>query len=73
MYCLVYVGTIARLPRDINITINTPSLDGPDIQVGLLAPDHTQRPLATLALIILLVVVAIMIGYMLGRRRSARE
>jgi hypothetical protein len=72
MYCLVYVGTIARLPSEINITVRAPSLDGPDISVGLLAPHTSQRPLATLALIILLVVVALLVGYALGRRGNAR-
>ena len=69
MYCLLYVGTVARLPSEINLKISAPSLNGPNIQVGLLAPDHTQRPIATLALIILLIVLAILVGYALGRRR----
>jgi hypothetical protein len=71
MYCLLYIGTIARLPSEVHITVTTPSLNGPDIRVFLLAPGHTQRPLATLALIILLIVVALLVGYALGRRQRA--
>jgi hypothetical protein len=72
MYCLLYVGTVARLPSEINVTVSAPSLNGPDIHVALLAPGgHTQRPMATLALIILLIVLALLVGYALGRRRRA--
>ena len=69
MYCLLYIGTIPRLPSEVHITVTTPSLNGPDIRVFLLAPDHTQRPAATLALIILLIVIAILVGYAVGRGR----
>ena len=73
MYCLLYIGTIPRLPSEIHITVTTPSLDGPDIRVALLAPDHTQRPVATLALVILLIAIAILMGYAVGRRRGAHR
>jgi hypothetical protein len=67
---LLYIGTVARLPRDIDITITTPSLDGPTIQVGLLPPhERQQRGLATIALILLLVVIGVLVGYRLGQRR----
>jgi hypothetical protein len=72
MYCLLYIGTIPRLPSEVHITVTAPSLNGPDIRVFLLAPPgHTQRPLATLALIVLLIVVALLVGYALGRRQRA--
>jgi hypothetical protein len=69
VYCLLYIGTIPRLPSEIHVTVTTPSLHGPNIRVALLAPDHTQRPLATLALIVLVIVLALLIGYAVGRRR----
>ena len=72
-YCLLYVGTIARLPREIDVRVTAPSLNGPTINVPLLAPDHTQRPLATGALIVLIVVVAVVIGYAVGGRRGQRS
>ena len=70
MYCLLYIGTIPRLPSEVHITVTAPSLNGPNIRVFLLAPNGTtQRPLATVALIILLIVIALVVGYALGRRR----
>ena len=69
LYCLLYIGTIARVPSESNSHVSTPSAKGPPIQVALLPPQRTQRPLATLALIILIVAVAIAVGYVVGRRR----
>jgi len=69
MYCLLYIGTVARLPSEINVTVNTPSANGGTVPVGLLPPNQSQRPVATLALVILLVVIAIGVGYVMGRRR----
>jgi hypothetical protein len=69
MYCLLYVGTVARVPTEINVTINTPSLHGPNVKVALLAPNRSQRPIATLGLIILSLAVALLIGYVIGRRQ----
>jgi hypothetical protein len=71
LYCLLYIGTIPRLPSEVHITVTTPSLDGPDIEVLLLSPGHTQRPLATVALLVLLIVVALLVGYVIGRRQRA--
>lgn len=71
-YCLLYVGTVARLPSEINIRVTAPSFDGPTINVPLLAPDRSQRPLATVALLLLVVAVSITVGYALGRRRAQR-
>ena len=68
-YCLLYIGTVARLPSEINVTVNTPSANGGTVPVGLLPPNQSQRPVATLALVILLVVIAIGVGYVMGRRR----
>ena len=76
VYCLLYVGTLARLPTEIDVTVDTPGVNADggrvDVPVGLLPPDpRRQRPLATFALIVLLLVVAGAIGYYLGRRRLA--
>ena len=69
-YCLLYIGTVARLPSQINVRVNTPSLSGPTIQVGLLPPEQNQHAIATLALVLLIIVVAVAIGYVIGRRRA---
>ena len=76
MYCLLYIGTVARLPSEVNATIDTPVLsrsgERVTAPVGLLPPERNQRPLATLALILLVIVVAVAIGYLIGRRRAER-
>lgn len=80
MYCLLYVGTIARVPGDAgglsgnsHATVETRTREGDRVFVAVVPPDNSQRPLATIALVILLVVVAILIGYVIGRQRSLRE
>lgn len=80
MYCLLYVGTIVRVPSESNggssdshTTVETRTREGDSVFVAVVPPDNSQRPLATVALVILLVVVAILIGYVIGRQRSLRE
>jgi hypothetical protein len=69
LYCLVYIGTIARLPSEIDVRITAPSFEGPSIAVPLLPPQQqVQNGLLTFALILLVVVVALAIGYIIGRR-----
>ena len=79
MYCLLYVGTIARVPDDTTGSsssvskVETRTREGDSVFVVVVPPEDSQRPLATVALVILLVVVAILIGYVIGRQRSLRE
>ena len=73
MYCLLYVGTIARVPSESHTTVETRTSAGDTVFIPVVPPDTSQRPLATVALVILLVVVAILIGYVIGRQRGLRE
>lgn len=80
-YCLLYVGTIARFPGEIDgggsssrsvDPAPTQTTDGDTVRVPLVQPRRTQRPLATIALLFLIVAVAVTIGFVVGQRRGER-